>query len=96
MKQFLLSPSSLPPPPTQCTYISVPQAGANGGGRTLDCVLSKPAWMWGAEMGVNAAGVAVGNEAVWDRLSDEEFDLTPRLLGMDLLRSVVKPETLWT
>ena len=37
-------------------------------------------------MGANDAGVVIGNEAVWNRLSDAEFDLRPRLLGMDLLR----------
>ena len=42
--------------------------------------------MWGAEMGVNEAGVAIGNEAVWTKLSDEADDLQARLLGMDLLR----------
>ena len=31
-------------------------------------------------------GVVIGNEAVWDRLSDDQNDLIPRLLGMDLLR----------
>ena len=49
-------------------------------------VLSKPAWMWGAEMGANEHGVAIGNEAVWNRLSDPVYDAVPRLLGMDLLR----------
>ena len=31
------------------------------------------------------AGVVIGNEAVWNRLSGPQ-DLHPRLLGMDLLR----------
>ena len=31
------------------------------------------------------AGVVIGNEAVWNRLSGPQ-DLEPRLLGMDLLR----------
>jgi len=65
----------------KCTYIEIEQAK-----KTLATVLSKPAWMWGAEMGSNSAGVVIGNEAVWDRLSDDENDLVPRLLGMDLLR----------
>jgi len=41
--------------------------------------------MGGAEMGANEAGVVIGNEAVWNRLSGPQ-DLQPRLLGMDLLR----------
>lgn len=35
----------------RCTYISIPQAP-----RTHAVVLSKPTWMWGAEMGANQAG----------------------------------------
>ena len=70
--------------PFQCTYISVPQLPT--GRRTLDCVLSKPCWMWGAEMGVNSTGVAVGNEAVWNRTNDYDYDVQKRLLGMDLVR----------
>lgn len=62
----------------QCTYIQIPQVE-----RTLAVVLSKPAWMWGAEMGANNLGVCVGNEAVWTR---EEVDPGEALLGMDLLR----------
>jgi len=64
----------------KCTYIEVEQVD-----HTLGVILSKPAWMWGAEMGANEAGVVIGNEAVWNRLSGPQ-DLQPRLLGMDLLR----------
>jgi secernin len=65
----------------KCTYIEIDQAPS-----TFPCILSKPDWMWGAEMGANSEGVVIGNEAVWDRLSDPKVDLVPRLLGMDLLR----------
>jgi len=65
----------------KCTYIEIEQVE-----ETLAVILSKPAWMWGAEMGANSCGVVIGNEAVWNRLSDPVKDLQPKLLGMDLLR----------
>jgi dipeptidase len=61
----------------QCTHLAIP-----GAGRSREVVLSRPAWMWGAEMGVNDAGVAIGNEAVFTREKLDEVGLT----GMDLLR----------
>ncbi len=61
----------------QCTYISVPQVL-----ETAAVILSQPFWMWGAEMGCNEYGVAIGNEAVYTK---EPFQETG-LLGMDLLR----------
>ncbi|MEM1658132.1 MAG: C69 family dipeptidase [Candidatus Jordarchaeales archaeon] len=61
----------------KCTYIEVPQVP-----ETYEVVLSSPYWIWGAEMGVNEYGVAIGNEAVW---SKEPYRKTG-LLGMDLLR----------
>ena len=64
----------------QCTYIEIPQAP-----KTLAVILSKPAWMWGAEIGANEAGVCIGNEAVRTQLTQED-DKTERLLGMDLVR----------
>ncbi len=45
------------------------------------CV-SRPSWMWGGEMGVNAYGVAIGNEAVFARLPVDKSGI----LGMDILR----------
>jgi dipeptidase len=59
------------------TYITIPQAA-----HTLEAVLCKPSWMWGAEMGVNEAGLAIGNEAVFTRAKRGPDALT----GMDLLR----------
>jgi hypothetical protein len=41
-------------------------------------------------MGANEFGLAIGNEAVWNRLSCPKFDSIQRLLGMDLLRYVLK------
>ncbi|MBV99447.1 Secernin-3, partial [Eschrichtius robustus] len=62
----------------KCTYIEIDQVP-----ETYAIVLSRPAWLWGAEMGANEHGVCIGNEAVWGReeVCDEEA-----LLGMDLVR----------
>lgn len=62
----------------RCTYIEIEQAP-----HTYSVVLAKPFWIWGAEMGVNEHGVAIGNEALFTR---EPYEKTGRLLGMDLLR----------
>ena len=65
----------------QCTYIEIPQVGY-----TAAVILSKPSWMWGAEMGANEHGVCVGNEAVWTKAMDDQHDKVERLLGMDMVR----------
>jgi secernin len=46
-------------------------------------LLSKPFWIWGAEMGSNEFGVTVGNEAVFTRIP---YEKTSGLIGMDFLR----------
>ncbi|XP_072903294.1 secernin-3 [Hemitrygon akajei] len=62
----------------ECTYIQVDQVA-----KTHAVVLSRPSWLWGAEMGANEHGVCIGNEAVWGK---EEQNDNEALLGMDLVR----------
>ncbi len=60
------------------TYIQIPQAQ-----HTYSCVLLKPHWIWGAEMGWNEYGLNIGNEAVFTKVKRESSN---GLIGMDLLR----------
>ncbi len=62
----------------KCTYIEVEQAA-----HTNAMILSKPSWIWGAEIGVNEHGLCIGNEAVFTK---ETCAGEPALLGMDILR----------
>jgi secernin len=62
----------------RCTYIEIPQVE-----KTHAVLLSKPFWMWGAEMGINEHGLVIGNEAVYSKIPPNK---EPALLGMDLLR----------
>jgi dipeptidase len=66
----------------KCTYIEIPQAE-----RTHAVLLSKPFWMWGAEIGVNEHGLVIGNEAVYSKIPANK---EPALLGMDMLRAALE------
>ena len=69
-----------------------PSGSVRVGARTFDLAdkghalaVSCPTWMTGAEMGLNGAGVAIGNEAVFSR-----FKAAPDgILGMDFLKAAL-------
>ncbi len=60
------------------TYTAIAQAP-----QTHTVLLSRPFWIWGAEMGANEHGVSIGNEAVHPRSKPQR---QAALIGMDLLR----------
>ena len=61
----------------RATYLEIPQVAERHA-----AILSRPVWCWGAEMGVNERGVAIGNEAIFSKRASG----TKALLGMDLVR----------
>jgi secernin len=48
----------------RATHIEVDPFGDD----TVGCLISRPEWCWGAEHGINEAGVAIGNETIYTTL----------------------------
>lgn len=77
--QLVVEGARRPPGGTVATqYLVVPDVGATSS------VLAQPTWLWGAEHGVNAHGVAIGNEKIFT--TTEPDPRRPGLIGMDLVR----------
>ncbi len=74
------SPARADPGPVRVTHIEVEPFGR----ATLPCVIARPAWGWGAEHGVNSAGVAIGNSTIYTTLDPR--GAPPGLTGMDIVR----------
>ena len=60
------------------TYVEIDQTA-----QTNACLISRPFWMWGAEMGANEHGVVIGNEAMHSTVPAQR---KRALTGMDLVR----------
>ncbi len=59
------------------TYVEFPQVE-----RTYGIIISRPWWIWGAEMGINEHSLAIGNTAVFTNQKKEDVGI----LGMDMIR----------
>lgn len=65
-----------------CTHISIPQVR-----ETNSILISRPFWMWGAEMGANDKGVVAANEPVFTKMPYKD---SGGLTGMDMVRLVLE------
>jgi hypothetical protein len=63
-----------------------PQVMTLAAGPRWQVLLSRPTWMRGAEMGINANGVVIGNEAVFPRWKPARNGVT----GMETLRRALE------
>lgn len=63
------------------THRLIPQAR-----RTHDCLINKSFWLYGAEIGVNEHGLAIGNEAVFTN----DYDQVDGVNLIDLLRIMLE------
>lgn len=59
------------------TYIEIEEVK-----EVYSILISRPSWIWGAEMGVNEYGVCIGNEALFTKKVCKKKSL----IGMDLVR----------
>ncbi|KAI8430898.1 hypothetical protein MSG28_001023 [Choristoneura fumiferana] len=80
VQEVVYFPGGLREGPLKCTHIEIEESPIP----INAVILSKPAWMWGAEMGANDKNVVIGNEAVWTKGPGDAKE--KRLLGMDLVR----------
>jgi dipeptidase len=62
----------------QLTYVDIEQSR-----ETNAVLLSRPHWIWGAEIGTNAHGLVIGNEAIFAK---REASAEPGIIGMDYVR----------
>jgi secernin len=67
------------------TYKEIDQAP-----KTHAVLLSKPHWIWGAEIGANEHGLVIGNEAIFSKIRES---LEPGIIGMDYLRLALERAT---
>ena len=79
-QDFVWVPPRCDTGPVRTTHIEIEPHD----GTTLACALSVPSWCWGAEHGVNEAGVAIGNETIYT--TEDPRGAPDALTGMDLVR----------
>ncbi|MGC8608683.1 MAG: C69 family dipeptidase, partial [Thermoplasmata archaeon] len=70
------------PPASRSKKIRMTYVDAEVSGEVIGNIISRPYWMWGAEMGFNQEGVSIGNEAIFTKRKFNDIGMT----GMDLLR----------